>query len=113
MRLGDYIQQRQSVTAGRKGRTPIWFASRHESRALKAGISWLQQALERYPSALTAVLCPSNREAKHVLSLLTPSFGSAVRLGDEHSFSFDEGIIVSSIANVKGLEFLNVLIWNP
>src|SRR5262249_25703115 len=38
---------------------------------------------------------------------------SAVRIGDDSDFSFDEGIVVTSIATAKGVEFPNVLIWNP
>ncbi|MCB0318374.1 MAG: ATP-binding domain-containing protein, partial [Bdellovibrionales bacterium] len=71
------------------------------------------KALERYPGALTAVICADSAEAKHVLSLLKPSFSHAVRYGDQFNFSFEEGIIVSDPLSVKGLEFTNVLIWNP
>ena len=113
MQLADAIQQRKTVTDGRPGRKPIWFATKSESKGIQSALSWLQKALERYPNAITAVLCPSEKEARHVYSLLTPTFGSAVRLGDAHSFSFDEGIIVTNISQVKGLEFLNILIWNP
>jgi DNA helicase IV len=113
MRFADAIQRRTTVTEGRPGRKPIWFATKHESKGFQSAVSWLQKAIERYPNAITAVLCPSDREARMVHSLLTPTFGSAVRLGDSHSFSFDDGILVTSIAQVKGLEFMNVLVWNP
>ena len=46
-------------------------------------------------------------------SLLEPSFGHAVRIGDDDSFSFEEGIVVTDIRQVKGLEFPHVLLWNP
>ncbi len=113
MQLADHIQQRQLVTQGREGRRPIWFFSRLEERAILAGIKWLQQALQRYPGALTAVLCPDSSTAREAFSMLKNHFGPAIRFCDDSNFSFEEGIIVSSIDKVKGLEFLNVLLWNP
>ena len=113
MRLADHVQQRQSVDNGRKGKRPVWFHSRLEERALQAAMKWLDTAYERFPDALTAVLCSSQKEARHVVSLLTPRFGHAVRLGSPESFSFEEGILVTDIKTTKGLEFFNVLLWNP
>lgn len=113
MKLADHIQQRDLVTQGRPGRTPIWFRADDEEKGIKAVIDWLTKALERFPGSLSAVICATSIEAKHALSLLQPSFGSAVRLGDDASFSFDEGIVVTDAAQVKGLEFTNVLLWNP
>ena len=98
---------------GRNGRKPIWFKCHKEDTGIQEAITWLGKALERYPGSLTAVVCADKSEAKHVASLLKPSYGHAVRYGDEHSFSFDEGIIVTDPLSVKGLEFTNVLVWNP
>ena len=36
-----------------------------------------------------------------------------MRLGDEESFSFDAGIVVTDVSQVKGLEFYAALLWNP
>lgn len=113
MRLAEHIQNRTTVTGGREGRNPIWFRARREEEGFPAAVEWLQKAIERYPGEITAVICADRLEAKQVVSLLTPTFGSAVRQGDEFSFSFDEGIVVSDIRQVKGLEFCNVQIWNP
>ncbi len=113
MRLADHIQERDVVTEGRPGRAPIWFRCRKESDCLEAARGWLNKALERYPGYLTAVLCADPQEAKYVLSLLTPTFGNTIRYGDEYSFSFAEGIVVAPVRVVKGLEFTNVVLWNP
>ena len=45
--------------------------------------------------------------------MLRPTFGAGVRLGDAYSFSFEEGILVTDVRQVKGLEFFSVLLWNP
>ena len=113
MRLADHIQERELVSAGRPGRAPIWFCCRTESDCLAAARDWLNKALERYPGHLSAVLCFDAQEAKFVLSLLAPTFGNTIRSGDEHAFSFAAGIVTAPIRAVKGLEFTNVLLWNP
>ena len=53
------------------------------------------------------------KEAKYAFSLLEPTFGSIIRIGDKDNFSFAEGIIVTEVSEIKGLEFCNVVIWNP
>ncbi len=113
MRLADYIQKRAPATQGRNGRIPIWFQAKTEAKGIQALIDWLGRAIEKYPDALTAVICRTHAEAKLAQSFLVPTFGSAVRLGDDYSFSFDEGIVVTDVVQAKGLEFLNVAIWNP
>jgi len=113
MRLAEHIHGTQSVTHGRPGRVPIWFRCSTEELGIKSVIEWLGRAVERYPTALTAVICHNPSEAKQALSLLKPSFGQLIRLGDEDTFSFEEGIVVTDVREAKGLEFPNVLIWNP
>jgi DNA helicase II / ATP-dependent DNA helicase PcrA len=113
MKLADHIQERNVVKEGRAGRVPIWFRCGRENRGVTSVIEWLGRALERYPGALTAVLCRTKQEAKYAYSLLRPTFGESVTLGDDHAFSLEQGILVSEVRQVKGLEFCNVLLWNP
>lgn len=113
MKLGDFVKGRNDVTEGREGRVPLWFRGNTETFGISSAISWLTKALERYPDVMTCVICSTKEEARQALSLLSPTFGSAVRAGDDHSFSFEEGIVVASIQQIKGLEFTNVLLWNP
>jgi len=113
MRLADHIQQRSLVKAGRNGRVPIWFKTRNESHGIEHVLKWLNKAVELYPSMVTAVVCATPEEAKFAYKMLQPTFGQLVRLGDAYSFSFEEGILVTDVHQVKGLEFFSVLIWNP
>jgi DNA helicase IV len=76
-------------------------------------LKWLNKAVELYPSMVTAVICASPEEAKFAYKMLQPTFGQLVRLGDAYSFSFKEGILVTDVHQVKGLEFFSVLLWNP
>jgi DNA helicase IV len=113
MRLADHIQQRSLIKTGRTGRTPIWFHTRNESQGIEYVLKWLSKAIELYPSMVTAVICASPEEAKFAYKMLQPTFGQLVRLGDAYSFSFEEGILVTDVQQVKGLEFFSVLLWNP
>ena len=113
MNLAAAIQGAPAPAASRHGRKPIWFHSKDEARTLPKIINWIGKAAELYPSALTAVVCRDKSEAKLAYSFLSPSFRSSVRLWDEHSATFDEGIVVTDVTQVKGLEFANVVIWNP
>lgn len=113
MRFADHIQQEQRTKSGRAGRVPIWFKCNSESKGVQSVITWLQTAIERYPHDITAVICRTAAEARQALSLLQPTFGPVVRLGSESDFEFDAGIVVTDVQRTRGLEFLNVLIWNP
>lgn len=113
MRLADYIQRRDLVKTGRPGRTPIWFKCRNESQGIEHVLQWLTKAGELYPNRIACVVCATPQEAKFAFSMLQPTFGPRVRLGDEFSFSFEEGILVTDVRQVKGLEFFSVLLWNP
>lgn len=113
MRLADHIQQRSLIKTGRPGRTPIWFKTRNESQGIEHVLKWLSKAVELYPSMVTAVICATTEEAKFAYKMLQPTFGQLVRLGDAYSFSFEEGILVTDVHHVKGLEFFSVLLWNP
>ncbi len=113
MRLADFIQQRSIVKTGRSGRTPIWFKCLGDQEGLTYVLKWLSRAVELYPTTVTAVICASPEEARFAYKMLQPTFGQAVRLGDAYSFSFEEGILVTDVRQVKGLEFFSVLLWNP
>jgi DNA helicase IV len=113
MRLADLVQQRSVVKTGRAGRTPIWFKCKNESHGIEHVLKWLSKAIELYPTMVTAVICATPEEAKFAYKMLQPTFGQLVRLGDAYSFSFEEGILVTDVHQVKGLEFFSVLLWNP
>ena len=113
MKFADAVHGSARTTDGREGRAPIWFVCRDEQRGVKEALNWLERVFEKFPGTLTAVLCGNPSEARHVTSLLTPTFQSAVRSGEDEQFSFEEGIVVTDVRSVKGLEFPNVLLWNP
>lgn len=113
MRLADHIQRRDIVRSGRPGRTPIWFKCRDESQGIEHVLKWLSKAGELYPTKIAAVICATPQDASFAYKMLQPTFGPRVRRGDAYSFSFEEGILVTDVRQVKGLEFYSVLLWNP
>ena len=113
MKLAEHVQQKSIVKDGRAGRVPIYFKCRRESDGVGTSINWLQKALERYPTAITAVVCADEDIARQTYKYLQPTFGPVIRLGTHDTFSFEEGIVVTDVRQVKGLEFCNVLLWNP
>ncbi|MCB9029614.1 MAG: AAA family ATPase [Deltaproteobacteria bacterium] len=113
MKLADHVLGTNRTEGGRAGKAPKWIHAREEEHFISDVIQWLTTTRERYPHTLTAVICKDKKEAKYVLSLLEPSLGGSVRLGDDETFSFDSGIVISDVKSVKGLEFFSALIWNP
>ena len=114
-KLADFIRGDKTPAdeRGRHGRVPIWFKCLSEDRAIRSAQDWLARALDKYPTAVTAVVCRNTTQAREVVSLLRPTFGPLVRLADEAQFSFEAGIVVTDIAQIRGLEFMNLLLWNP
>ena len=113
MQFADHILGERRTTDGRAGQAPLWFKCLNENSGVTEAIGWLTRVSEKYPDSITAVVCRSPKEASFVHSLLEPTFGSAVRLGTDDGFSFEEGIVVCAVEQIKGLEFPHVLIWNP
>lgn len=113
MRFADATLGEQRTTQGREGTLPFWCKVKNEREAIEFAIEWLLQDRSDNPNSISAVICGNKEEAKYIHSLLTPTFGGSVRLGDEDSFSFDSGILVTEVRQVKGLEFYSVLLWNP
>lgn len=113
MAVADHLQGKPGRSSGRAGLKPIWFQAGNESEGTRAGMGWIAKAIERYPHAATAVLCPNLDIARHVFTLLRPRFGPLVELGDQPQLTLREGILVTEVSKVKGLEFMNILLWNP
>ena len=110
MKVADAIIGRED-SGGRSGKKPVWFNCNNEEKAVALCIQWLKLAQEKFPAKITAVICKDQKAAKMLYSYLEPEFASALKLGDS-SYSFDEGILVTDLSKVKGLEFYNVLIWD-
>jgi len=113
MRLADHALGEARTTEGRTGKAPRYLKFKRNSQAMTRMIEWLMEVRKRFPTTLTAVLTGSRDQAKLAHSLLEPSFGNEIRLGDSENLTFDAGIAVLDTKSAKGLEFFAVLLWNP
>lgn len=101
-----------SIRNGKKGRKPIWFHAHKAETVFVHARDWLDKAVEKYPLTLTAVLCKSIMEARAVYHLLEPFFKNTIQLGNREGINAPMGLLVTSITFSKGLEFVNVMLWN-
>lgn len=113
MRLADHALGEARTHEGRPGKAPRYVRFKRSSDGMKRIIEWLSEVRRRYPTTLTAVITGSREQSKMAHSLLAPTFGNEVRIGDSESLTFESGIAVIDAKSAKGLEFYAVLIWNP
>jgi DNA helicase-2/ATP-dependent DNA helicase PcrA len=114
-KLADFVRGTPSKADqnGRQGRPPIWFKCLNEDSAFETAAEWLSTALDKYPNKTTTIACKDSTNAREVYVLFKQKFGNLLRLADNKNFSFEAGIIVSEISQLRGLEFTNLLLWNP
>ena len=74
---------------------------------------WVEEILLVRKDSLGAIICANTLEAQQVYSGLKKLGCHSIRFGDAKHFEFTPGITVTDIKSVKGLEFENVLIFNP
>jgi DNA helicase II / ATP-dependent DNA helicase PcrA len=116
MKLADHVQNKKGsaqTSRGRIGKAPRYFQCVNDNFGFTQVKKWLEAIIETYPHDTAVIVCRDSREAQYALSLVKPSFGELARIGDDSEFSFEQGIVITDVAQVKGLEFPHVLIWNP
>jgi DNA helicase II / ATP-dependent DNA helicase PcrA len=69
----------------------------------------VEQAVAREPNSLTAVICKKKTDVQAVHRELAGVPG----LHGEGEIRFDPGVLVVNAHQVKGVEFTNVILWNP
>ncbi len=112
MRFAAHLGGRDLVREGRPGKPPLWYRCRKEQSAVTEALGWLERVTTRERNASVAVLCRDLAQARYLVSLLRPTFGEGVRQFDPRDLSAEEGIFVSDIVSVKGLEFPYILLWD-
>ena len=66
--------------------------------------------LAREKNSLTAIICRFKHEAETVYAALRELRGVRLQTAD---LSFEPGILITNVHQVKGLEFSGVILWNP
>lgn len=75
--------------------------------------NWLDDIIKVNRYTTGAVICRTRQEARLVYDALLKSGARGIRYGDAQHFEFTPGITITDAEQVKGLEFVNVLLFNP
>jgi len=88
----------------------VKFYPEKDSSASLQRVRWIvDQLVSREPNALTAVICKKKSDVKE----LYRSLAGVAGLHQEGEVCFEPGVLVVNAHIVKGVEFTNVILWNP
>ncbi|MDD2338191.1 MAG: ATP-binding domain-containing protein [Geobacteraceae bacterium] len=86
-----------------------FYPEKDSSSALRK-VRWIvEQLVAREPNALTAIICKKKTDVKAIHRFL----GGVAGLHGEGEVCFEPGVLVVNAHIVKGVEFTNVILWNP
>lgn len=75
--------------------------------------NWIRACQGENANGLSAVICRHPKEAQALTDELRKLGLPSVRWGHREQFDFSPGVVITSIHQVKGLEFRNVLVVEP
>ncbi len=86
-----------------------FYHEKDSSTALRK-VRWVvEQLVAREPNALTAIICKKKTDVKVIHRFL----GGVAGLHGEGEVCFEPGVLVVNAHIVKGVEFTNVILWDP
>lgn len=103
----------ESTAGGRHGPEPIFIKADNPTVVPHLVGNWITARLAENSRTLCGIICRTPREAQELVNTLRALSYSSVRLGHRDQFDFSPGITVTSVHQVKGLEFRNVLVVEP
>jgi len=98
---------------GRSGPDPIWHESDNYLGLIETLVDWSRDLLRTDPNKLIALICRYPKQAMELKEEIEVYLPGEVRLGHRDQFSFEPGILVTNIHQVKGLEFDSVALIEP
>ncbi|SVB85507.1 uncharacterized protein METZ01_LOCUS238361, partial [marine metagenome] len=114
MNLARQIEGRKdSVSFGRPGNAITWHKATDQNDILETLVNWTNDLLNKDPYKLIALICRYPRQAMELKEELEKMILHEVRVGYRDQFTFEPGVIVSNIHQVKGLEFDAVALVEP
>jgi DNA helicase IV len=99
-----------AVVAARDGEPVEWFEG---DTGAEAAVEAVRRFRDERPNALVAVLAKGKSTADAWARRFTAAGLSGVRRAARSDFSFQPGVVVSNVHQVKGLEFDGVLLVEP
>ena len=113
MTLAHKVAGDPKKVEGRKGPDPIWHQSENYLDLIETLVDWSRGLLREHPSNLIALICRYPKQAMELKEEIEVYLPGEVRLGHRDQFSFEPGILVTNIHQVKGLEFDSVALVEP
>ena len=113
MTLAHKVAGEPRKVEGRTGSEPKWHKAEDREGMLENLVSWTEKLVKADPYKLIAIICRYPKQAMELKEELEEYLTGEVRLGYRDQFSFEPGIMVTNIRQVKGLEFDSVAMVEP
>jgi len=113
MTLAHKVAGDPKQVEGRAGPDPEWYKADDRESMLEHLVEWCNRQVKMDPYKLIAIICRYPKQAMELKEELEEYLSGEVRLGHRNQFSFDPGIMVTNIHQVKGLEFDSVAMVEP
>jgi DNA helicase IV len=109
MALASRISSRESEQVGRHSGVLEYHKAADEDSALAMLRRLVEQLVAENPNSLTAVICKKKADEKLLYKALTGIRG----LHEPGELTFEPGALVTIAHQVKGVEFANVILYDP
>ena len=113
MTLAHKVAGDPKKVEGRAGPDPEWHKAEDRASLLEKLVDWTHSLVKADPYKLIALICRYPKQAMELKEELKEYLPGEVRLGHRDQFSFEPGIMVTNIHQVKGLEFDSVALIEP
>ena len=113
MTLAHKVAGDPKKVEGRTGPDPIWHQSENYIDLIETLVDWSRGLLRVDPNKLIALICRYPKQAMEIKEEMEAYLPGEVRLGHRDQFSFEPGVLVTNIHQVKGLEFDSVALVEP
>jgi superfamily I DNA/RNA helicase len=90
-----------------------WHRAVDQNDFLETLAGWVNGLMKKDPYKLIALICRYPKQAMELKDELERMISCEVRIGHRDQFSFEPGVIISNIHQIKGLEFDAVALINP
>jgi DNA helicase II / ATP-dependent DNA helicase PcrA len=113
MTLAHKVAGDPKKVEGRAGSDPEWYKADDRDSMLENLVNWTNRLVTADPYKLIAIICRYPKQAMELKEELEEFLSGEVRLGHRDQFSFEPGVMVTNIHQVKGLEFDSVAMIEP
>lgn len=107
------LGEKGSMSVPRNGEPVSIITTRSPGESMAEAKSILEDYLKKRPKSLVAVVCRFKAEADWVFGELKLAGLTSLRRHERDDFSFEPGVVVTNVHQVKGLEFTAVMVINP